>query len=115
MVMSKVYAFSVPDGYDLEATVKRARGASTLSRSALILRALEEYGGGDGNRLDAYMADAPVSHLLEERPHDELVAAVRDLITSSPNRAAQVREQARTLAAVIDYVGGERGGLPGVS
>ena len=111
--MSRVYVFSVPDGYDLDATVRRARGSTNLSRSALILRALEEYGGGDGNRLDAYMEGAPVSHLLEERPHDELVRAVRSLVSASPERAIRVRAQARTLAATIDYVTGPASG-PGV-
>jgi len=111
--MSRVYTFSVPNGYDLDAVVRRASGGRRLSRSALILRALEEYGAGSsGGRIDHYTEEGSLEGLLDDRPHDELLAAVRRMVEHSPDRARAVHQQAMTLARLIDHVGKER---PGVS
>jgi len=113
--LSRVYTFSVPDGYDLEAAVKRARGGARISRSALILRALEEYGGGAGDRIDHYMGEQPIERFMRDCPHDDLVEDVRGLVERSPGQALRMRERANTLVRLIDYATRDPPGPPGVS
>lgn len=115
--MVRVYSISVPDGYDLDAMVRKVANGRTMTRSAAILDALESAARTPkrGGRIDDYARGVPVAELLQDRPHDELFRLVRSLVSDSPERADTVRSQADTLVKLIDYARREPPGPPGVS